>query len=115
MTDMNNLDSTIDYVSEALGHMSGFRVKKMFGGASVYSNDIVFCMITDKAIPHFRIGPGNLPDFESEGMEPFVHISKKGKRTEMPYYTVPERLWSNQEELEIWVQKSIEEAIKAKK
>ncbi len=112
---MNDLDSTISLVSDALSHLSGFRVKKMFGGASVYSDDVVFCMITSEAIPHFRIGAGNLTDFQSEGMEPFVHISKKGKRTEMPYYTIPERLWSNQKELETWVQKSVAEAVRAKK
>ena len=109
------VDQVIEQVQGHLGHLPGFRFKKMFGGASIYSDDVVFCMITREGVPHFRIGPGNLQDFKDEDQVPFAPKTKSKKLQPMPYYTVPSELWEDQRKLEVWVGKAISEAKAAKK
>ena len=111
---MNPVELQIEELSERLGHMPGFRHKKMFGGASLYSDDVVFCMITRNGIPHFRIGPSNLSDFEKAGQKAFAPGGKHGDKT-MPYYTIPSDVMDDQLQLEKWASKAVKAAKEAKK
>ena len=109
-----SVDEQIQRVTASLSHLDGFRIKKMFGGASVYSEEVVFCMITRDGIPHFRIGEENIEEYKVAGMKPFAPKGRQSKMI-MPYYTVPEGLWEDQEKLEQWVEKALVEAKSAKK
>lgn len=111
---MSEVQIQIDLMTERLGHMEGFRVKKMFGGASLYSKEVVFCMITSAGIPHFRVGPGNIEDYKNAGQSAFAPMMKKG-RGQMPYYTIPKEVMSDQNQLEEWAGKAVMAAQLAKK
>jgi TfoX/Sxy family transcriptional regulator of competence genes len=86
----------------------------MFGGASLYSQEVVFCMITREGRPHFRIGPSNLDDFIAAGQVPFKPGGKYGDG-EMPYYTIPQYVMDDQILLEEWAANAIVAAKAAKK
>ena len=111
---MSPVELQIEELSGRLGHMPGFRFKKMFGGASLYSDEVVFCMITRNGTPHFRIGPSNLPDYEKAGQKPFAPGGKHGDKA-MPYYTIPANVMEDQVELEKWASKAVVAAKEAKK
>lgn len=111
---MNPVELQIEELTDRLGHMPGFRHKKMFGGASLYSDEVVFCMITRNGTPHFRIGPSNIVDFENAKQKPFAPGGKHGDQT-MPYYTIPADVMDDQVQLEHWAAKAVTAAKEAKK
>lgn len=114
---MNPVEIQLQVFTERLGHLEGFRSRKMFGGASLYSEEVVFCMITKAGIPHFRIGDNNLQDYLDAGQKPFSPGDGKGKMKKggkMPYYTIPEEVMADQIKLEAWAAKAITASKKAK-
>ena len=86
--------------------------KKMFGGIGIFSDSMMFALITGEDIFMLKTNESNRADFESLGMPPFTI---KGKAGAMPYYTVPEEVLEQTHELKIWADKAFEVAQKAKK
>lgn len=111
---MNPVEIQIEEMTQRLGHLSGFRSKKMFGGASLYSDEVVFCMITRSGVPHLRVGPSNIQDYERAKQRAFVPGGKHGDMS-MPYYTIPESVMEDQIQLEVWAGKAIVAAKEAKR
>ena len=77
-----------------LGHVT---VRRMFGGAGVYCDGLMFGLVSDDTL-YFRVDDGNRSAFEAEGQLPFTY-GGKGKTIQLPYWQVPERLFDEPEEM----------------
>jgi DNA transformation protein len=85
-----------------LGHVT---VRRMFGGAGVYCGGLMFGLVSDDTL-YFRVDDGNRGAFEAEGQQPFRYDAK-GRTVVLPYWSVPERLFDEPEEMTVWARAAL--------
>lgn len=100
------------FVEELLADFRPVSIRAMFGGAGVYADGVMFGLIAYETL-YFKVDESNKPDYEAEGSEPFSYEGK-GKSVSMSYWSVPERLYDEPEEISEWATKSLDVAQKAK-
>lgn len=100
-------ESFKDYVLDQLGlldQLSFIKVKKMFGGAGLYYEGLIFGLLADDVL-YFKVDDSNRGDYEEAGtaaFQPFAH-----KPLVMPYYEVPAEIMENREQLADWAWKAL--------
>ena len=103
-----------DYLDYVLGQLSDFgevTVKKMFGGAGLYHDGLMFGLVTAKDVFCLKVDDTNKADYEAKGMKSFgATETKKG----MPYWEVPVEILENNTELSAWTAKAYDVAVTAK-
>ena len=85
-----------------LGHVT---VRRMFGGAGVYCDGLMFGLVSDDTL-YFRVDDGNRGAFEAEGQQPFTYDGK-GRTIVLPYWRVPERLFDEPDEMIDWARAAL--------
>ena len=97
-----------DYIlMDVFSGIDGIVSRPMFGGYGFYVHGKIFAIISGGKL-YFKVGEGNIKDFEEKGSRPFVY-NAKGKSISMRYWELPEELFENKEELEIWIRRSSEQ------
>lgn len=81
-------------------------VRRMFGGAGVYANAVMFALVVEGTI-YLKAGAGNAADFEREGLEPFAYMAKGKKRSIASYRRMPDRLYDDPDELAEWARRAL--------
>ena len=92
-----------EYILEQL-ELAGFDCtsKNMFGGVCIFYNNKAFALISEDEL-YFKVNENNIQDYieyESKAFSPFSTYKMK-------YYTVPEYIIEDREELRILINKSI--------
>ncbi|HZK85898.1 MAG TPA: TfoX/Sxy family protein [Desulfosporosinus sp.] len=75
-----------EYVGEQLAQLGFVTIKKMFGCASLYYEDLIFAIIGDDVL-YFKVDDSNKSHYEREGMKPFQPFDDRPMI--MPYYELP--------------------------
>jgi DNA transformation protein and related proteins len=93
------------FIHELFAPFGPVTVRRMFGGAGVWSHGLMFALVFDGAL-FLRVDDTSIPDFEREGSAPFVYTRAKSSgrvgRASLSYWRLPERLYDEPEELAIW-------------
>jgi DNA transformation protein len=105
-------DDYIDFAMDLLSPLGEITVRRMFGGAGIYSDGLFFAIIENDTL-RFKVDDSNRADFEAKGMGPFKPY--KDKKEIMQYYEVPIDVLEDNAELEKWGYKALEVARHAKK
>ena len=94
-----------EFIRELFAPFGAVAVRRMFGGAGIYSEGLMFALVFDGAI-FLKVDEASIPDFEREGSRPFVYTRAKtpGRvgRASMAYWRLPERLYDDPDELAVW-------------
>lgn len=101
---MSISNSFKNYVLEQLIGLGDVTVKKMFGGAGLYYEGLIFALIAEDVL-YFKVDSSNRIDYEQKGMEPFKPFDDKPMV--MPYYEVPIDVLENREQISEWARKSL--------
>ena len=88
-----------ELITEKLAPLGNITSKRMFGGHGLFHEGKMFGMIDSKGIAYLKVGDSNRESYEKEGSV------RHGK---MPYYSIPENVFNNQEKLLEWAQIAIE-------
>ncbi len=88
---------------QAFGPVS---VRRMFGGAGLYADGVMFGLVADGVI-YLKTDDEIAGVFEQEGLEPFVYTAAGGKRAVMSYRRMPDRLYDDPDELKLWASRSL--------
>jgi DNA transformation protein and related proteins len=106
-----------EFISDLFAAFGPVVARRMFGGAGLYSEGLMFALVFDGAI-FLRVDETSIPDFEREGSRPFVYTRAKspGKigRASLSYWRLPERLYDDPEELAVWAERALEIARRKK-
>ena len=102
----------LDHVSEMLVDFGPVDARRMFGGAGIFRDNLMFILIVEETI-YFKTDQNNEADFEAEGLEPFSYDTKNGLRTINGLRLAPERCLEDPTEMAIWAQKAFDAALKA--
>lgn len=83
----------------------------MFGGEGIFAGELMIGIVVDDQI-YLKAGDATRADFEAEGSKPFTYTrGKERNATSLSYYTVPERLLDDPEELGQWARKAHDVAL----
>ena len=95
------------FLEDCLGWDEQFTKRYMFWWYAIYKNKKVFCLFLDDTI-YFKVWENNIDDYKKYNSKPFTYNKKSWKVWVLSYYELPEELLENREELEIWIEKSLE-------
>ena len=106
-----------EYVEFLLEQLEPFgdgrvRSRRMFGGAGLFLNDLMFALIADDRL-YFKADDENRPRFLAEDLGPFIFVSKAGKRGALGYYEAPESALDDAGELLDWARLGYDAAVRA--
>lgn len=78
-----------EFVIELFAPMGPVRIRRMFGGAGVYAEGVMFALLADEGI-YLKTDAKLRAALESEGCEPFLWIRPgDGKAIDMGYVSLP--------------------------
>jgi DNA transformation protein len=98
------------FISDLFAPFGPVAVRRMFGGAGLYRDGLMFALEFDGVI-FLRVDAASIPDFEREGSRPFVYTRAKSPgtigRASLSYWRLPERLYDEPEELAVWAERAL--------
>ena len=99
-----------EFINDLFAPFGPVTVRRMFGGAGIYREGLMFALVFDGAI-FLKVDDASIPDFEREGSRPFVYTRAKspGKigRASPSYWRLPERLYDDPEDLARWAERAL--------
>jgi DNA transformation protein and related proteins len=102
------LDS--EFIRDLFAQFRPVTVKRMFGGAGVYADGLMFGLVFDGVV-FLKVDETNVADFEREGCQPFTYTRAKSKgrvgRASLSYWRLPERLYDDPDELAVWAGRAL--------
>jgi DNA transformation protein and related proteins len=100
-----------DYLMDRLTSLGEPSYKFMFGGFGIYVDGLMTGIVVDDVLM-LRADNENRPDYEARGIGPFRPYPDKVAST-MPYYTVPDDVFEDQDLFVEWAGRSREAALRA--
>ncbi len=107
--------SFIDHAKELFAPFGDIRIRKMFGGAGVYCDELFFALLDDDAV-FLKVDGETRKEFEKRGLSSFSFEMKDGTRAEMNgYFAAPEDIFDDENELKRWTTLALDAASRAAK
>jgi DNA transformation protein len=110
---MSLSDEFIDYVIDELAAWGDVSARKMFGGAGLYCDGVMFGLIADD-VAYLKVDDSNRKDFVKAGSSPFNPYPDKVKTAVMSYYEIPADVLEDPPVLARWAERSLAVARKKK-
>ncbi len=98
----------LNYVLEQLSGLPGVTHRRMFGGAGLYCEGVIFGFISDDVL-YFKAGPENRADYTARGMSAFRPYKNKA-RISVTYYELPADVLEDPDECAVWARRCLSEA-----
>jgi DNA transformation protein len=104
-----------DEVANRLQPLGPVLARSMFGGFGIYLDGAMFGLIAYDTL-YFRVDDGNVQDYRDAKSKPFAYEGRSAP-IEMPYWTVPDRVYGDGDDFIAWAEKAHQAArrVKAKK
>ncbi len=103
-----------DYLRDLFASFRPVTVRRMFGGAGLYADGVMFALWSSGGTLYLKVDDGNEPDFQRENLPSFAPMMKSGKHAVMPYRQMPERLYDDPDELAQWATRALAAAQRQK-
>ena len=100
-----------EWVREHLAALGPLEIKRMFGGAAVYANGLIFALLDDGVI-WLKADEVNAPLLAEAGARQFTYPAKDGAMMAMAYWSLPESALDDPVEAADWARKSIDAALR---
>jgi DNA transformation protein and related proteins len=95
-----------DYLLELFAIFGPVMVRRMFGGAGLFADGVMFGLVA-RDIIYLKADEQTIPDFEREGLTPFTYAAKGKKRISLSYWRLPDRLYDDPDELAQWARQAL--------
>lgn len=99
-----------EFIRDLFSSFRPVTVRRMFGGAGIYADAVMFALIADDVI-YLKAGESNEADFLAEDLPPFTYETGNGKRAIMSYRRMPDRLYDDPDELAQWAARALAAAL----
>jgi len=107
-------DEFLDYVIDQLAGWGEVSARRMFGGAGLYCDGVMFGLIADD-VAYLKVDDSNREDFVTAGSSAFNPFPEKAKTYVMSYYEIPADVLEDRELLGKWAENALAVARKKKK
>ena len=95
-----------DFIRDLFREFGAVQIRRMFGGAGLWADDVMFALITRDVI-YLKADDDSIAAFEAEACAPFSYTTKNGRHTLTSYWRLPERLYDDPEELAVWARRAL--------
>jgi DNA transformation protein len=102
------------FLEDQMAEFGKVSIKKMFGGAGVYRDGLMFALVADDVL-YLKADGESRGDFDAAGLPPFTYEAGDGKRTIMSYFRAPEACLDDPGEMAEWCRKGFAAALRANK
>jgi DNA transformation protein and related proteins len=102
---MSVSDEFVEYVVDQLAGWGDVSVRRMFGGAGLYRQGVMFAVIADDRA-YLKVDDSTRDAFLQAGSAPFEPYPDKIKTTIRTYYEIPTEVLENPDELATWARRS---------
>jgi DNA transformation protein len=103
-------DSFHDFARELFAGLGPIQVKRMFGGAGVYADGLIFGLIDEDTL-YIKVDDALKAELKQEGSGPFLFSPGKGPRAgetlEMGYWRLPEAALDDPDIAAAWGRKAL--------
>ncbi len=100
-----------DWVREHFAALGPLDIKRMFGGAGVYANGLMFALLDDGVV-WLKADETHAPLLVEAGARQFTFPTKDGQTMTMAYWSLPEAAMDDPDEAVAWARQSIEAALR---
>jgi DNA transformation protein len=107
-------DEFLEYVIDQLAGWGEVSARKMFGGAGLYCDGVMFGLIADD-VAYLKVDDSNRENFIKAGSSAFNPYPEKTKTYVMSYYEIPADVLEDAEALGKWAERALTVARKKKK
>jgi len=101
-------------VQEELAPLGPIQIRKMFGGAGVYAQGVMFGLIMGQTL-YLKVDDLTQGEFAAAGSGPFLFQMKDGSSGSLRYYALPEEAADDAEAMGHWARLGLDAALRAKK
>lgn len=108
---MTASDGFVELLKDVLSGLGPVSVRRMFGGAGVYADGVMFGLVADDTL-YLKADSRSQGAFEAEGLQPFVYQGR-GRTVAMSYWRIPERLLDDPDEMLDWARQALAAARRA--
>lgn len=102
-----------EYIKDLFSPFGAIAVRKMFGGAGVYCDGVIFAIIGDDDL-WLKVDDVTRTEFEEAGLYPF-EVEMSGKKGTMSYYCAPEEIFDDNDALRHWAALALGASARGKK
>src|SRR6195256_1022681 len=95
-----------EFLREQLAPLGRITVRRMFGKTGVFSDGVMFGMVTENTL-YFRVDDQNRVTFKEAESFPPLNYEKKGGTIDLAFWRVPERLFDEPDELLTWARAAL--------
>ncbi len=95
----------LEYLIEMLAGAGPVTARRMFGGAGLYADGIMFALVAGDVL-YFKADTESESRYREEGMTPFTYEGR-GKTVELSYWRAPEWLYDEPDEMTVWAQAAL--------
>jgi len=93
-------------LAESLAPLGYIAVRRMFGGAGVFCDGLMFALVIDDVL-YLKADDAGSAEFLAEGLAPFTYSRKGGRQIALSYWRAPERLLDEPDELVAWAGRAL--------
>ena len=98
-----------EWVREHFHALGRLEIKRMFGGAGVYSGDLFFAILAEDTL-YLKVDEGNRAEYDALGIQPFAYVGRDGRTATMSYYPVPAEILDSPDALAPWARQALDAA-----
>lgn len=102
----------LDMIREMLAPLGGISARRMFGGAGVYCDGVLFALADDDVL-FLKADEATKARFEADGCGRFTYEGQTGP-VSMQYWRLPERVYDEPDEFLDFARDAIAVAVKSK-
>src|SRR5262245_45815542 len=104
----------LDFIKEQLLDFGPVTVRRMFGGAGIFRDGLMFALIAEETL-YLKADDQSQGEFEALSLPPFTYGAKGGNRTVMSYFRAPEACLDDRDEMTEWARKAFAAALRAQR
>ena len=98
-----------DWARDHLSGLGAFEIKRMFGGAGVMADGVMFAILDDDTL-WMKADEALSVEMEALGSRRFSMPTKSGKVMTLPYWSLPETAMDDPDEAVIWARRALDVA-----
>ena len=100
-----------EWVREHFVALGPIEIKRMFGGAAVYANGLIFALLDDGVV-WLKVDDETELALRAAGSRQFTYPMKDGRTASLPYWSLPEAAVDDPDEAVTWARASVAAAIR---
>ena len=102
--------SQLELVTELFADLRGVSTRRMFGGAGVYAQGVMFALVDDDVI-YLKVDDALRADLTAEGSVPWVYGARAGEPIQTGYVSLPDAALDDPETACAWARRALDVAL----